>query len=216
MSERSPFTQTFDQLPQTLPIFPLPNAVVLPGGFLPLNIFEPRYLNMVMDAMESHRLIGMIQPRTAHESSDLYQVGCAGRIIRYAETQDGRLEIVLAGVCRFEMAEEIACTRGYRLIKPDWSRFQTDYEDALELTEQQQTEFKSKLKAYLERHSLEADWDSFEQVNAEDLINSLVGSLPLKEVDHQLLLETDTLELRFSALSALLEGDASTEEGYQH
>ena len=117
------------QLPDVLPVFPLANAVVLPGGYLPLNIFEPRYLNMVQDAMEGHRLVGMVQPRDDSTKPELYQVGCAGRVTRYYETQDGRLEIVLSGLCRFRIGEELSTTRGYRLIKPDWSEFEIDYAD---------------------------------------------------------------------------------------
>ncbi len=99
--------QQFEQLPDTLPVFPLTNAVVMPGGHLPLNIFEPRYLNMLQDAMERHRLIGMIQPRDESPNPDLYSVGCAARITRYEETNDGRLEVSLTGLCRFEIKEEL-------------------------------------------------------------------------------------------------------------
>ena len=119
MSRLSPFVQPFEQLPPTLPVFPLSSAVVLPATNLPLNIFEPRYLNMVQDAIESHRLIGMIQPRYDTANPGLYQVGCAGRITRYAETNDGRLEIALTGLCRFTIGEELSTTCGYRLVKPD-------------------------------------------------------------------------------------------------
>ena len=122
MKPHSPFMQAYDQLPDTLPVFPLPNAVILPGGYLPLNIFEPRYLNMLEDAMASHRLIGMIQPRDDNTQPALYQFGCAGRISRYEETRDGCLEIMLSGLCRYEIKQEITTTRGYRLIIPDWSK----------------------------------------------------------------------------------------------
>ena len=116
MKNHSPFSQPFELLPTTLPVFPLSSAVVLPRGLLPLNIFEPRYLNMIKDAMQGEQLIGMIQPQDNKTGSTLVKVGCAARIIRYEETSDGRLEILLAGLCRFEVREEISSMRGYRLI----------------------------------------------------------------------------------------------------
>jgi hypothetical protein len=206
MPRRTPFTEPFDQLPPTLPVFPLANAVVLPGGYLPLNIFEPRYLNMVQDAMASHRLVGMIQPRDDSATPDLYQVGCAGRIIRYAETADGRLEIGLSGICRFTVTEELDTTRGYRLVRPDWSNYSVDYTKQDEPAQTDRQHFTTLLKAYLERNALQADWASLDQVPAEELINNLVSVLPLNEADRQLLLETDTLDNRLRAFSAILEG----------
>ena len=104
----TPFMPGFDQLPETLPIFPLSDAVVMPGSELPLNIFEPRYLNMVSDALSTHRMIGMIQPDPdARDEDGLCRTGCAGRITQYRETSDGRIEMVLSGVCRFDLGEEL-------------------------------------------------------------------------------------------------------------
>jgi Lon protease-like protein len=97
---------------------------------LPLNIFEPRYLNMINDALGGHRMIGMIQPDPAAGSeSEVFRTGCAGRITQYRETADCRIEMVLTGVCRFDLVEELSTTRGYRMIVPDWSRFSEDYAD---------------------------------------------------------------------------------------
>jgi Lon protease-like protein len=127
---RNPFIVPYEQLPQTLPIFPLPGAIVMPGNELPLNIFEPRYLNMVSDALSTHRMIGMVQPDPdARSEHELCRTGCAGRITQYRETSDGRIEMVLSGVCRYDLGEELPTTRGYRLIVPDWSRFSDDYAD---------------------------------------------------------------------------------------
>ena len=128
MKELSPFMQTFDRLPATLPIFPLHNAMMFPGGNLPLNIFEPRYVNMLQDAMRSDQLVGMIQSRDESGKPDLFKVGCAGRVTRYEENDDGRIEIILTGLCRFQVQEELASTRGYRLIVPDWSAYACDYD----------------------------------------------------------------------------------------
>ena len=126
----NPFIPPFEALPDTLPIFPLPGAIVLPHTELPLNIFEPRYLNMTNDALGSHRMIGMIQPDPQGETEGrVYRTGCAGRITQFRETADCRIEMTLTGVCRFDLAEELSTTRGYRLVVPDWSRFAGDYED---------------------------------------------------------------------------------------
>ena len=118
----NPFVTPFDLLPNILPIFPLPSAIVMPGVELPLNIFEPRYLNMINDAIESHRIIGMIQPDPNGEGEDaVCRTGCAGRITQFREASDCRIEMVLTGVCRFDVGQELSTTRGYRLIVPDLS-----------------------------------------------------------------------------------------------
>ena len=215
MKKHSPFTQSFDQLPDTLAVFPLANAVVLPGGFLPLNIFEPRYLNMVQDAMESHRLIGMIQPRDDSKKPDLFQVGCAGRITRYHETMDGRLEIVLTGLCRFRIDEELSTTRGYRLVKPDWSEFAVDFASVEEPEEVDKSQFDTAFKTYLEHNEMQADWKTLEKLTNEELINNLVGVLPLSDADKQMLIEADTLAHRLRAFTAILEGNSKV-SGVQH
>ncbi|CAG0947976.1 partial Lon protease 2, partial [Anaerolineae bacterium] len=126
-----PFSLPFDQLPASLPIFPLPHAVAMPGCQLPLNIFEPRYLKMVFDALGDQRLIGMVQPELSAADAKtlaLYKTGTAGRITFFNETSDGRLLVVLTGVCRFDIVEEIPTTRGYRRALVDWSRFRCDHE----------------------------------------------------------------------------------------
>ena len=118
MKEMPPFAQTFAQLPNSLAIFPLNGAVVLPRGSLALNIFETRYLKMVQDAMKSSQLIGMIQTKDELKPPSLYEVGCAGRIVRYTETTDGRLEILLRGLCRFSIDEELSCCLLYTSPSP--------------------------------------------------------------------------------------------------
>ena len=207
MPKQTPFMQNIEQLPDTLPIFPLANAVVLPGGFLPLNIFEPRYLNMTQDAMETHHLIGMIQPRDEQNKPELFQVGCAGRITRYEETSDGRLEIILTGLIRFRVVEELTTTRGYRLVKPEWSEFITDFNVVSEPDELDKSEFNTALRAYLVQNELEADWTMIEKLSSEQLTNTLVSLLPLSNTDKQMLVETDTLAHRLRALTAILEGN---------
>lgn len=215
MRTLSPFMQSFEQLPATLPIFPLANAIVLPGSNLPLNIFEPRYLNMLQDAMQNHRLIGMIQPRDESNEPALYQVGCAGRITRYQETSDGRLEITLTGLCRFRVAEELSTTRGYRLIKPGWQEFAMDYEEPGEAAAEDRNLVISALRKFIENNNMPAEWEILEKLSTGDLTNSLLGILPLTKEDKQMLIETDTLAQRTRALGALLE-DQDNQSSLKH
>lgn len=214
MKTRSPFSQTFDQLPDTLPIFPLKGAVLFPGGSLPLNIFEPRYLNMVQDALQTHRLIGMIQPRDQQRVPTLYDVGCAGRMTRYLETSDGRLEITLSGICRFHIKHELDTVRGYRLVVPDWSGFETDYDEAI-ASESAVAKLHAALRAYFSMHDIDADWTLLDQLDPEVLVNMLPSSLALTSEDKQLLLETHDLEDRLRACAALLV-DNETSSAKQH
>ncbi|MDJ0807864.1 MAG: LON peptidase substrate-binding domain-containing protein [Gammaproteobacteria bacterium] len=206
MKKHSPFTQSFDQLPGILPVFPLASAVVMPGGYLPLNIFEPRYLNMLQDAMASHHMIGMIQPRDDSAKPALFEVGCAGRVTRYSETDDGRLEIVLTGLCRYRIIEELSTTRGYRLVRPDWSEFSIDFDEIEEPAELDKSQFDTALRAYMKQNHMQADWKVMEELSREELTNNLVGILPLSSTDKQMLIETDTLASRLRAFTAILEG----------
>lgn len=186
-----PFTPSFDDLPETLPIFPLSGAVVFPRAQLHLNIFEPRYLNMTFDALGAERMIGMIQPdQSAQTESEvrLYKTGCAGRITTFSETNDGRLLIILTGICRFDIAEEVSMVRGYRRIKPDWQRF------AIDMFEDEESEIAPKqlmddIKPYLDLKKIEADWDSIGKLPVVALINFLSTNLPFEPMDKQALIE---------------------------
>lgn len=202
----NPFIVPYNQLPKTLPIFPLPGAIVMPGNELPLNIFEPRYLNMVSDALGTHRMIGMIQPDPdASDATGLCHTGCAGRITQYRETSDGRIEMVLSGVCRYDLGEELPTTRGYRLIVPDWSRFTDDYADHEGKLLSQHDVLIQTLKRYFEVNELETDWPMLERLSMMRLINSLSMALPLSEQDKQLLLETVDPAERLYTFTALLD-----------
>lgn len=201
----SPFTTPFDELPETLPIFPLPGAIVLPGSELPLNIFEPRYLNMVNDALSSHRMFGMIQPDpdTASDNA-LCQTGCAGRISQYRETSDGRIEMVLNGVCRFDLVEVLPTTRGYRLAVPNWSRFSGDYLDHDDMLPAEHERLLHILKSYFEIKGLETDWNRMERLSTVKLLNTLSMALPFNEQDKQVLLEQIEPEQRLMAFITML------------
>lgn len=217
MSQRvlSPFMQSFDQLPKSLPIFPLPNALLIPGGKLPLNIFEPRYLNMVADAIKHNALIGMVQPKpepkTIRDVStpSVYEIGCAGRITDYSETEDGRLEIILSGLCRFAIKEELSSLRGYRVIVPDWSAFKNDYDEITEPPRPLVDTFTGALRRFLDGHNMPADWDLFAKLSTASLVSSLMNVLPIETSERQILLEADTLESRVIAFTAILAGTIS-------
>ena len=162
---------------------------------------------MVQDAMKSDHLIGMIQPRDEQTKPELFNVGCAGRITRYEETDDGRLEIILSGLCRFKIEEELTTTRGYRLVIPDWSDFSLDYGDQKEPDLQTQSLFRNVLKGYFKQNDMEADWELLDQLSAEQMANSLINYVPITNADKQMLIEADTLTNRLRVFTAILEGN---------
>ena len=201
----APYRKTAD-LPATLAVFPLPGALVFPRWQLPLNIFEPRYLNMIDDAMSSSRLIGMVQtfggPRHMPEIS---QVGCAGRITSYAETSDGRYLISLTGICRFAVAEELNVTTPYRQVRPDWERFGFDLVPPPEGEGKVRSELIRAFKTYAEANGLQADWSAMDDASFETLVHALASGCPFTSAEKQALLEAPQLQDRASALTALLE-----------
>jgi Uncharacterized protein, similar to the N-terminal domain of Lon protease len=189
---RTPFFPKFSDLPPTLPLFPLSGAVVMPGVQLPLNIFEPRYLNMVADALAANHLIGMIQPTSETLMDDvpeIHRVGCAGRITSYSETPDGRIVLVLTGVCRFQVRREIEARNGYRRAQVDWERFATDYHDTEERIPDR-LGFLRSLRTYCQLKGVAIPWDDIEKLADQELTNLLCAHLPLSPEDKQALLET--------------------------
>ena len=205
MGERA-FTPSFDDLPPVLPIFPLPGALVLPRQNLPLNIFEPRYLDMVADALGARRNIGMIQPRPDAEGQEpppVYRVGCAGRITTFNETNDGRFVINLLGVCRFTVAEELPEFRGYRRVRPRWSRFATDLDPAPEI-ELDIERFEKSALDYFAARRLEVKWDVIRRLPGATLVDFLSVNLPLPVEDKQALLECEAGAARGELLHGLL------------
>jgi uncharacterized protein len=206
----SPYRRTAD-LPQMIPVFPLDGALLLPGGDLPLQIFEPRYLNMVDDAMAGDRIIGMIQTRAGGDRMRprLSDVGCAGRITSYAETSDGRYLITLTGVCRFEAGDELIIPTPYRQLRARYDRFEADLsEDGAALAPAAaRNRFAKALKRYLNRRELDIDWETAQSAPLEALVNSLAMGLPFETAEKQALLEAADLAARFETLSTLLEID---------
>ncbi|WPZ35375.1 LON peptidase substrate-binding domain-containing protein [Thalassobaculum sp. OXR-137] len=216
----SPFDPSFDELPATLPVFPLPGVLLLPKGKLPLNIFEPRYLNMTRDALATDRLIGMIQPKPTELGRDagarcLYRIGCAGRITQFAETDDGRFLITLTGVCRFAVDEELASMRGYRRVIADWGPFSRDLAGDCE-AELDRSLLVNRLKRYFDAQGITADWGVIEQTPDDRLVTTLAMVCPFESSEKQALLECDSLKARASMMLALLDMAVADTSGGDH
>ena len=208
MTEHYPY-RTIDDLPLRFPIFPLPGAILLPRGRLPLNIFEPRYLTMVDDALRSDRVIGMVQPQAAaHDEgskSSLYRIGCVGRITSFSETGDGRYLITLSGVCRFSIANELDCVTPYRQITSDFASFSTDLHAEENTDDVNREKLLAALKTYMHIHNMETDWESVQQAPPESLVNSLSMICPFEPTEKQALVEAATVSDRAEILTALIE-----------
>ena len=202
---RTAFDPSYDDLPRVLPIFPLGGVLLLPGGRLPLNIFEPRYLAMFDDALASNRMIGMVQPVENSESQDVpkvYETGCAGRITSFNETDDGRYLVTLSGLIRFDLVRELPGD-SYRLVEPNYERFRNDMsEDTGTIDRDRLVQV---LSAYFEANSIEGDWEAIEQTGDERLVTSLAMICPLGAPEKQALLEAMTLTERAETLTAIME-----------
>lgn len=193
-----PRQPTLDTLPDVLPVFPLPGALLFPGGQLPLNIFEPRYLNMIEDAMDAARLIGMIQPSepsTDHLVADgigLYATGCVGQINQFHATEDGRYVITLDGIVRFRVREEAPGVDGYRRVYADYTRygddFASDQPDAEKPISNREELFDA-MRIYFDQQGIEADMEALEQAPDHLLVTTLAMSCPFDVNEKQALLE---------------------------
>jgi Lon protease-like protein len=208
---------TLADLPPRIPVFPLNGAVLFPRARLPFNIFEPRYLNMIDDAMSGERLIGMIQPAvgdTDRFAPQLADVGCVGRITSYAETDDGRYLIVLTGVIRFAVGEELALRSPYRSVRADYSSFHADLQpDPLDDHALRQA-ITTTLEAFLARNELRADWSELNNADFETFVHVLGAACPLRPEEKQALLEAPDLASRAHTLKALLQiGVADNDSG---
>lgn len=208
----NPFAPKFDELPKTLPIFPLPHALLLPRGKLPLNLFEPRYLNMGLDAIKGERTIGMVQPVEPERDpvsadAELFRTGCAGRVTSFAETDDGRLLITLTGMCRFDIAKEIEGTGGYRRVEPDYAPYRADMEPAGAPLEFDRERLVALLKAYAAHKGFELDWSAIDQAGDEVLLTSLAMMCPFEGQEKQALLEAPTLDDMSRVIMTLFEID---------
>jgi uncharacterized protein len=198
-------------LPEVIPVFPLPGALLLPRGQMPLNIFEPRYLAMVDDALrDGHRLIGMIQPDAAHADPDhdtppLFKIGCVGRITELAESGDGRYLIELTGIARFRVEEELRVKTAYRQCRVTYAPFADDFVARKGENEVDREAVLTALRDFLDANNLNADWEGIEKAPNEALVNALSMMSPYGAAEKQALLEAPDLKTRAEILVAITE-----------
>lgn len=207
------FHSRLEELPSEFAVFPLTGAMLLPRGKLPLNIFERRYLAMVLDSLAAGRMFGMIQP-DAHASAvgdepGLYRVGCLGRLSSFNETDDGRLLITLTGLIRFTIGSELDQRRGYRRIRGDFSRFTDDLELSPPAVEIEREKLLTALRGYFGRRKVEANWEAIRGLSDDTLIVTLAMACPFEAVEKQALLEAQTGADRAATLLALLQMGAA-------
>jgi len=203
-------------LPDTIPVFPLPGALLLPRARLPLHIFEPRYLAMLDDTMKTrHRLIGMVQPRDVPEGAArrLHTIGCAGRLTAFSETEDGRYMITLSGVSRYRVLAEVDGFTPYLRAKVNWDGFDRDLGAAERDKGFKRETFMDLLGRFFESRQLSTDWDALKEAEDELLINSLSMLCPFDTEDRQALLEAPSLATRRETLVTLIEFALRTGEG---
>ena len=200
---------TSNVMPEIIPIFPLTGALLLPYGQLPLNIFEPRYIALIEDALGEHRLMGMIQPRhydkkDVGDNDDIFHTGCLGRITEFTDTGDGRYEIVLTGLCRFLVEQELELQNGYRRVAVNYNSFLKDLDPGDTDITNRESLIKA-LRQYFQRQRLDADWDTLSEVSDLVLVTTAAMGCPLKPEEKQLLLEASDLASRADQLQTILE-----------
>ncbi len=199
-------------LPSEFPVFPLAGALLLPRGRLPLNIFEPRYIAMVDDALAAGRVFGMVQPNprlgTGSHGPGLYRIGCLGRLSSFSETDDGRYLITLTGLSRFEIADELPGRAGYRRVRGELARFADDLDLPGGGSGFDRNELLGALRSYFTTRGFDANWDAIAQMEDDVLVVTLCMVCPFEPIEKQALLEADTPADRAQALLALLRIDA--------
>jgi hypothetical protein len=200
-----------DDLPGVIAVFPLPGALLLPRGQMPLNIFEPRYLAMIDDALRSGtRLVGMIQPDTVHPGPDqskpqLFRVGCVGRMTQFAESGDGRYLMQLTGIARFRVEEELSVGTLYRQCRVNYQPFIADFTARKGEDEVDRTALLRTLADFLKANNLKADWEGIENAPNEALVNALAMMSPYGSAEKQAMLEAPDLKTRAEILIAVTE-----------
>ncbi|MDA0961228.1 MAG: LON peptidase substrate-binding domain-containing protein [Proteobacteria bacterium] len=211
------FDPEFDQLPMRIPIFPLPSALLLPGGQLPLNVFEPRYLAMVKHALATPtRLIGMVQPRdlagdATAEEPPLFETGCAGRVSFFQESDDGRFVIALNGVCRFHRLDQQLDPNGFLVADVDWRPFANDLR--MDISALDRDPLMDVLRRYFDLKGFETDWTQIENSDNHQLLATLSMVCPFEVAEKQALLEADSMASRADLLIAMMEMAIHVETG---
>tara|TARA_B100001146_G_scaffold203966_1_gene196895 strand:+ start:140 stop:781 length:642 start_codon:yes stop_codon:yes gene_type:complete len=195
-----------ENLPKVIPVFPLSNFIIFPKTNVPLNIFEPRYIEMIDDAMKEDRIIGMVQPKNSTQSiPELYNVGCAGKITSFNETEDGRYLIVLAGISRFKIVEELKIQKLYRKYKVNFDDFSSDLDEKKE--EIKFSDLKlifNNLKSLFVKEGYNINWKELEKQSLNQTINTLAMASPFSLEEKQILLETVNLNERKKKLELIL------------
>ena len=197
-----------DDLPKSIPVFPLSNFIIFPKTTVPLNIFEPRYIDMINDSMKSNKFIGMIQPKSLSNNKiipDLYQVGCLGKITTFRETEDGRFLIELKGLIRFKTIEEIKTEHKYRVLEVDFKNYSQDLENQSEDLKFSDLELIFKdLKSLFEKRGFIINWKALEKQSLDETINALAMASPFSLEEKQILLEAENLDIRKNKISQIL------------
>ena len=195
-------------LPKVIPIFPLSNFIMFPNTSVPLNIFEPRYIDMINDSMKSEKLIGMIQPKNSNNKNikpQLYDTGCLGKITSFRETESGTFLIELKGVIRFKIINELQTDKKYRLCEVDYNNFNSDLEFKKENLKFSDLELIFKdLKSLFEKKGFIINWKALEKQSLDEIINALAMASPFTLEEKQILLEAKNLDIRKNKISEIL------------
>jgi Lon protease-like protein len=196
-------------LPRKLPVFPLSNFIIFPKTTVPLNIFEPRYIDMINDSMQSDKLIGMIQPKNSLDKKnrpELYEIGCAGKITSFNETEDGRFLIELKGLTRFKNVKEIETEKKYRILEVSYNNFYQDLINEKEEIKFSDLELIFKdLKSLFEKRGFIINWKALEKQSLDETINALAMASPFTLEEKQILLEAENLDLRKNKIGEILK-----------
>ena len=202
-----------DELPATLPVFPLAGALLLPRRPIQLTVFEPRYLSMLDDSLSGERLIGMIQPKAGDdavgESPELCEIGCVGRVVQYAEIGDGRCFLSLMGVARFRVAEEMSTLTPYRIVRADCAPFAQDFVEGAGESDVDREGLIAALREFAKANDLKIDWSDIRKASNETLVNSLAIMSPYGAREKQAMLEAADLKARADILVAIAQFDLS-------
>ena len=201
-------TMNKDDFPKVIPVFPLSNFIIFPKTTVPLNIFEPRYIDMINDSMKSNKLIGLIQPKTLNYEQivpELYEVGCVGKITSFRETEDGRFLIELKGLIRFKSIKEINSEKKYRILEVDFKNYYQDLSNEKENLKFSDLELIFKdLKSLFEKRGFIINWKALEKQSLDETINALAMASPFTLEEKQVLLEAENLDMRKNKISQIL------------